>query len=328
MSKIKVGMINDDLHGLYYAVLMAPHDPILLGDTKGCRGHSARFYFYTSYSDPTKLMVPPVEGFEFTKIWNSERSVAEAVSAIWDDHPEVCDSFEEVSDGVDLVFIPDCNGDGSEHLKWATPGLKKGVATFVDKPFAYDVKDVVKMVEMAHQHDTPVMSLSMMRESPHIGYFRDRLQELGQPEFATIRSSSGSMAGHIHAISFAQHLFGSGVESVDCMGEGELDYLHLNYPDGSTQPVAGVMLNCHSGAGPHCAVFASAFSKHGAIHSPPIGDFEFPYGARAILEKIKEMVHSGKPQAPYEEMIECIAIATAGRIAQKEGRRVLLSEVL
>lgn len=327
MSKIKVGMINDDLHGLYYAVLMAPHDPILLRDTKGCRGYDASFYFYTSYCDPTKLIVPPVEGFEFTKIWNSERSVAEAASAIWNDHPEVCDSFEDVSDGVDLVFIADCNGDGSEHLKWATPGLKKGIPTFVDKPFAYDVKDAVKMVEMASKQDTPLMSLSIMRESPHVGYFRDRFHELGQPEFATIRGSSGTMAGHIHSISFAQHLFGPGVESVDCMGEGELDYLHLNYPDQSGQPKAGVMLNCHSGAGPHCGVFASAFSERGAIHTPPIGDFEFPFGARAILEKVKEMVLSGKPQAPYEEMIECIAIATAGRIAQKQGRRVLLSEV-
>ena len=328
MAKIKVGMINCDLHGLYYGVLMAPHDPIQLKANKSCRGYAASFYFYTMYNDPVKLMVPPVDGFELAKVWDNDHKTAEALSSIWNDRPEVCDSFEDVSDGVDLVFIADCNGDGSEHLKWATPGLEKGVPTFVDKPFAYNVRDAVKMVEIARKHDTPVMSLSIMRESPHVGYFRDRLHELGQVEFATIRGSSGTMAGHIHGISFAQHLFGPGVESVDCMGEGELDYLHLNYPDQSGQPKAGVMLNCHSGAGPHCAIFASAFSERGAIHTPPIGDFEFPFGARAILKKVKEMVHSRKPQAPYEEMIECIAIATTGRIAQKEGRRVLLSEVL
>ena len=39
------------------------------------------------------------------------------------------------------------------------------------------------------------------------------------------------------------------------------------------------------------------------------------------------MVHTGKPQAPYEEMLEGIAIATAARLAQKEKRRVYLKEV-
>ena len=50
---------------------------------------------------------------------------------------------------MDLVFISDCVGDGSEHLRWAAPGLEKGVPTFVDKPFAYDVKagDMLAKIE-------------------------------------------------------------------------------------------------------------------------------------------------------------------------------------
>ncbi len=39
------------------------------------------------------------------------------------------------------------------------------------------------------------------------------------------------------------------------------------------------------------------------------------------------MVRSGEPQAPYEEMLERIAIADAGRLAQNTGKRVHLEEV-
>ena len=41
----------------------------------------------------------------------------------------------------------------------------------------------------------------------------------------------------------------------------------------------------------------------------------------------KKMKKTRKPQTPHEEMIECIAIATAGRLSQKEKRKVCLKEV-
>jgi len=63
--------------------------------------------------------------------------------------PEVCDTLEKVSNDVDLVFIADCNGDGSDHLKLATPSLKKGIPTFIDKPFADEVKDAIAIVRCA-----------------------------------------------------------------------------------------------------------------------------------------------------------------------------------
>jgi hypothetical protein len=63
------------------------------------------------------------------------------------------------------------------------------------------------------------------------------------------------------------------------------------------------------------------------VHSPAIGDFEFPYGVVEILKMVKKMVRTREVQAPYEEMIECIAIATAARLAQEEKRRVYLEEV-
>jgi predicted dehydrogenase len=323
--KIRVGMIGCDLHALYYAVQMERHDPLVLR-TLG-RGQAAFFYHYLHYNDPTRLTSPFVPGLALTKVWDADRASAELASAAFGGKPQVCDTYAECSDEVDLVFIPDCNGDGSGHRELATPGLRKGVPTFIDKPLANNLRDATAIVALARKRGTPMLSLSMLRTVPQARHFRDRLEEIGPVGFGSIKGAGQTLAGSIHTISLAQHVFGAGVQAVDCMGPSELAYLHLDYGGRADRPAAGVMLNCDSGPTYHCSLYVSAFGEAGAIHSGPIGDFEFPGGSAEILRLVKQMVRSGQPPCPYEETLECIAIADAGRLAQQTGRRVALREV-
>jgi len=324
VDPIRVGMIGCDLHMLYYGALMQEHDPLVLRDTG--RGQSAFFYMYLHYASPTTMTAPFVGGFDIAKVWDADRTLAEDAATIFG--AEICGSFEDCSEDVDLVFIPDCNGDGSGHLELATPGLERDVPTFVDKPLANDLAEARAIVDLATATGTPMMSLSMLRAVPHAAHFRDRLQEVAPVGFGSIKGAGQTLAGSIHTISLAQHVFGAGVQAVDCMGPTELAYLHLDYGGRDDRPEAGVMLNCHSGPTYHCSLYVSAFSSQGAIHSRQIGDFEFPWGAAEILRMIQEMVRTGEPQAPYDETLECIAIAEAGRLAQRTGRRVRLDEVM
>lgn len=322
---IRVGIIRCDLHAFYYGALMFKHDPLKLRE----KSQSAFFYFYLQYNDPRAMTVPFIGGFELARVWDADYTQAQAMVEVFGSKGAVvCESFEEVSDGVDLVFIAECNGDGSDHLKLATPSLKKGVPTYVDKPLAFNLKDAQAIVKLARQRRNCTMSLSMLREVPQAAQFRNRFNEIGVPEFGIIKTADyHTMAAHIHAISLAQHLFGSGVESVECMGQTPLAYVHLDYGKQPDKPRRGVILNCASGTTWHCALYASVYSKQGAIYSPPIGDFEFPYGAGIILKKIQNMVRTGRTQAPYEEMLENIAVADVARLAQKRGRAVKLLEV-
>lgn len=325
MRTIRAGMIRCDLHAFYYGALMARHDPRLLRDPAIARG--AHFYFYTHYAQTNRITVPTVSGFQIVKVWDDNRALAENMSKVFLDRPKICDTFEEVSDDVDLVFIANCNDDGSDHLKLSTPGLKKRVPTYVDKPFANDVKDATAILRLAKACRTPVLSLSILRTVPHATRFRKRFNEIGGAHFGTIKGGGPTMAGHIHAISLAQHVFGDGVESVSCMGTELLAYVHLDYGNRPDRPEAGVVLNCRSGPTPHCAFYLSAYGPGGAVHSPAIGDFEFPWGAARNLELIKRMVKTRKAPVPYEEMIENIAVATAARRAQETGKPVRLSQI-
>lgn len=325
MSAIRVGMIGADLHALYYGAQMFEHDPLHLRSVG--RGYAAAFYHYTHYNDPGIMTVPFVGGFQLARVWAAERADAEALTSVFGG--DICDSFEQCSDDVDLVFIPDCNGDGADHRELASPGLAKGVPTFCDKPLAYEYRDARALVELAEQVGAPLMSLSILREVPQGGHFRSRLAEIAPVGFGSIKGGGTSIAGHIHAISLAQSVFGPGVEAVEAMGPAELSFVHLTYGEGRglLQPEAGVMLNCDSGPTYHCSFYVSAFSALGPLHSPQIGDFEFPWGSAAILRKVQAMATTGQPQVPYAEILECIAIATAGRLAQERGERVTLAEV-
>lgn len=336
LKHIRVGIIRCDLHAVYYAVLMDKHDPLMLrgpGLTRSGKireswqSGGAYFYHYLNYADPTAMTAPKVSGFKIAKLWDPERELAEIMSEVFHSRPRVCDSFEEVSDDVDMVFIADCNGDGSDHLTLATPGLQKRVPTFIDKPFAYHIGDAVAIVNLAKKRSVPVLSLSILRTVPEAAFFRSRLPEVGRLCFGSIKGGFTTMAGHIHAISMAQHIFGNGVESVETMGQNELGFVHLNYSDREARPSHGVILECDTGPTWHAAYFASAYGTEGAIHSPPIGDFVFPRGAAINMVLARKMVRTRQPLVPYDDMLENIAVATAARKAQKLGRTVRLNEV-
>ena len=336
MKPIRVGIIRCDMHAIYYAALIDKHDPLLLRgpDLLGPKnrkyswfGGGGHFYFYTHYADPRKMTVPSVKGFRITKLWEPEREIAEVFSKIFYGKPQVCDRFEEVSDDVDMVFIADCNGDGSDHLKLATPGIRKRVPHFIDKPFAYDVKDATALVRLAKKHRTAILSLSILRTVPQGPRFSKRFDEIGDAHFGTIKGGGMGMAGQIHAASLAQNIFGNGVAAVSAMGKDGPSHWHLDYGGKRGRPAQGVVVNADSGPSPHGAFYATAYGQQGAIISPEIGDWVFPWGAARNMELARQMVRTRKCPVSYDDMIENVAVVEAARRTHKLGRTVKISEV-
>ncbi len=332
---IRVGLINCDTHGAYYAALIGEHDPLLLqrplpsGQPARYSWMSggAHFYFYTNYSDPQQITVETVEGFELTRVWDQHRDAAQCLARICGGRPQVCDSYAEVSQDVDLVFIADCNGEGEDHLELARPGLEKGVPTFVDKPLARTFDQARAIVELGRQYRAPVASLSILRTLPQAARFARRLDEVGPVQFGTVQGGGTSLAGHIHAVSLAQGIFGGGIETVRSMGETPLQTVHLDYGGRLDRPARGVVLNCDVGAVWHCAFHASAYGPEAAVHSPPLSDFDFPLGAAEIMSQVRHMVHGGESPPLTQEMLEGVAVCQAARLAQEEGRAVRVEEV-
>ena len=58
--------------------------------------------------------------------------------------------------------------DGSVHLERAMPFLKRGMPTYVDKPFACSLADARAMFKVAMESHVPLMSSSSLRYAPEV----------------------------------------------------------------------------------------------------------------------------------------------------------------
>lgn len=331
-GKIRVGIIRCDTHGFWYAHLFDKPDPARMRQQhRGCH-----YYFYRR-DDPSRLRFDPVPGMTIARVFDEEApGEAEKLSEALGGRPKVCKSLREASDDVDLVYIADCNYEGKDHLRYATPGLRKGVPHFVDKPFAYALRDARKMIALAEKHHTAVMCASLLRYSPHLERFGKRLADVAPVGRVDIPSSGPSLAGVFHAISVAQNVMGYGCESVESMGPTLHGVLRLHYPgpEGGTEVVivnetghvpehATRSSNYH-----HCELFlASAYGAGGALHAPRVGDYEYPYGGVRIVKMAKRMARTKKPPIAYASMLELMEIVEAARLAHNKGKRVRLREL-
>ena len=327
MKKIRVAMIRCDGHAYTYAPLMARCDVALYRKYFHCE----YYWMIDSYS-PDKLKTEMVKGFDIVKTWDYDRTKAERFSETCFGKPRICRTLEEAGRDIDAAFVCDCDGDGADHLKLARPFLKKGIPTFIDKPFANCVKNAKALVALARRHRAPLYSASILREVNEITYLKARLPEAkGALALGVVKGVGPHLAGVIHGLSLAQGVFGEGVESVDCIGDGDLEHVLIHYRNGAQVTVLNTPASCFDW------FLCDVYTNPGRYGNPPtpchlrsntIGDAEYIGGGLNILRKFRRMVTTRTPPIPYEALVELIAIVDAGRMSQKKRRRIYLKDIV
>ncbi len=313
-APIRVGVIRADTHAVWYGVLMDEHDPRKLQHpwpddqevTYGWqRGGTVFRYFYAAPGAPTEMTVEPVDGFQITKVWDADRATAQCFADVFHGKPHVCDALDEASDDVDLVLVADCNFDGADHVELATPGLTKGIATFVDKPFGGTHANGSKLVELADKHNAPIHTRSILQEMPVTQQFQERFATLGELHHLAIHGGGTSVAGLIHTICLAQHLFGPNVGAVRAMADDQQQIIMLEYPGADAPPRNGASIVCNVGR-PYSGMYAHMFGDDDFTHVI-FDDFRYTLGARRITEQIRDMVRTGEtPRKQVNEMLAAL----------------------
>jgi hypothetical protein len=347
MKKIRLGMVRGDTHGYYFGAMMQKCDPLLLQ-----KNNYVVHHYFSNIFDPAKLTMPFVPGFEISCVYDPEPEKAQAFAETFLNKPEICEKAADMLKHIDAVFIADCDGSGADHLKLAEPFIKNGIPAFIDKPFALTLADAGKIVKLAEKHKVPIFNSSILSQVPAADKFKLRFDEIisapswpvpeDPPEprvgLGVVKGVGGAfsqelagkvlsggieerMAYIIHGVALALNLFGHGVEWVEAMGSLPLEYLHLHLKNGTEVMIMNTAIDIFPET---CSFFASAYTKYGVVHSPPIGDPEFIYGAEKIIKLLRQMIKTGKPPVAYHEIIEHIAVVEAGQLAQKTGQRVFL----
>lgn len=349
-KKIRLALVRCDTHGYYFGAMLDKCDPLLLQ-----KNNYVVHHYFSDIYDAKLLNMPKISGFEIVKAYDYNPENARKFSETFYSKPQVCGNLEEMTEGIDAVFIADCDGGGGDHLKLATPFLKKGIPTFVDKPFASTLKDAEAILKLAKRFKSPLLNSSILSQVPAAVKFKQRFPEIvtdpswpvpaSRPParigLGVIKGVGGAfsqelkgkavggdiekrLAYIIHGVALGIHLFGRGVEWVEAMGTLPLEYLHMHLKSGTEVLVLNTPVDIFP---EDCSFYAEAYSKYGAIHSPPIGDPEFICGAAKILRLFKKMIRAGKPPIPYDVILEHIAVVEAGQLAQKKGSRVYLKDV-
>ena len=329
--EVRVGVIRCDTHAFWYAHFFAVPDPTAMRI-----GHRCNHYYFFQHDNPEVQRFEAVPGMKITRVYDEgDSNAAEQLRLALGGRPKVCRSLEEVSDDVDLVYLANCNSDGEDHLRYATPVLRKGVPLFLDMPFAHTLAEAREILALADRHDSGVMCGCMLRESPHFKRFRARFPDIAPGRRLVVPNHGPSLENLTSALTITQVLLGDGCVWVQSSGDTPLNLLRLHYdgPNGSTEAIVAnashpfpdrhmTSSNYH-----HCGWTASAYGDGGAVHSPRVDDYMFMYGGIRLAKMAKYMALTRKTPIARKSMLELMRMVEAARLSHGTGQPVNLADV-
>ena len=248
-----------------------------------------------------------IEGARVVKIYDEDREGAEIMAQVYG-IDEVCDTPEELTEGVDAGIIAD-SGE-FDKVKYAPPFLEKGLPLFVDKPLAEFADDAQGIVDLAAANGAPLMSCSGYRWADGAEEMRSHLGELGTIELLQGLCGQGKYHVYaIHPIEFAYGILGAGTTSVINVGAEDRDIVRLARADGKQVLLTMYWREVIQG-GMHFTVCGSqgwyAMDQMGAVYERMMGEF-------LKMCETREMPISG------EEMVEVIRVVEAARTSREQG---------
>ncbi len=261
---------------------------------------------------------------QVVKLWGEDGDQARAKASECR-IPTVVDAPADALTGVDLAMI--VNRYGDDHPPYARLALEAGLPTFVDKPFANQMKDVHELVSLAQQRSAPLTSCSALRYAGEVMELQGKMAGIGPLNCAIV---SGAAAGDfpdprakhpffygIHATELLHTLIGGGAQAVTTRRTDRCDIALVDYGDGRQ----GVVNLLHKTPGFY---HAAVFGAEGRGEADVVDAQRFYTGTFA---QVIEMAASGEPPFPVAWAVEVMAIMAAlVRSAEEGGRTVALSE--
>jgi len=278
-----------------------------------CGTNNSHAVVYTKLLHDTSLPAAErVEGAEVAAFFAYDEENVEALRSLG-----VVTQVERPEDLIPLVDAVLCvTRDGSKHLAEATPFLRAGVTTFVDKPLAVSVADARALVELAQRTGTPLMSCSALRYAPEIQELQAHLEELGELRCGTATGMGETIFYGVHTVEMMNAVFGGGVEFVVNVGPEGHDMGVAQYADGKTVSIqimreakVDFRLVAHGTEGRReAAVKGSAF---------------YPESLRRVVE----FARSGQSPVALEDSLEIIKVLNGLVLSRQRGERVYLREL-
>lgn len=163
-------------------------------------------------------------GVEVRYVWGETeafaRNAAEKGSI-----PNIVKDPKEMMGRIDALIVD--HRHAKYHLEAATPFVKEGIPTFIDKPFCYRLEEGKAFLAMARKQGTPVSSYSSIAQSNATFDMKDQVPSLGEiyqvMRYGPVDLDSpygGVFFYGVHLVQPLLFIFGEDVEKVKISREG------------------------------------------------------------------------------------------------------------
>ena len=255
-----------------------------------------------------------VKGASVDYVWGETAEFAKA-AAKDGQIPNIVARSDQMLGKIDALIVD--HRHAKYHLKAALPYVKKGVPSFIDKPFCYRGDEGKAFLKLARKCGAPVTSFSVLTHQASFGRMRKKMESLGDIVAGVtygpcdLKSQWGGVFFYgIHQVDMVLVAFGYDVKSVLVTKNGNGATGQMIYPDGKIvtmqlikQGVAGFSITAAGNNGTiHQAI---AMDKNSYLHGiktfttmfktgvAPLGDEQILKPV-LVLEALERSVKSGK----------------------------------
>lgn len=245
-----------------------------------------------------------IKDAKVTHIWDKDRKEAELLAKVCEIE-NVVDKKEDIIEKVDGVIIADdCT---MKHQRKATPFLKAGLSTFIDKPLSPDIKEAEDIINLAQKYKAPLMSCSAVRYSKEIEEYKKEKNKIGDILTGFALGRGDLIFYGIHPLEGLYSILGPGIKSVRNLGSKDKDIVLIRYKDGRDFILQVYKeLNCP---------FQINLYGEKDYRQIPIEDSDYYYSN--MLKFFVQMVRTEKEPFSPEETLEIIKVLILSEKSRK-----------
>jgi len=186
---------------------------------------------------------------ELSHVWDKDFAEAEKFAAKWG-----CEAVKKYDDMLGKVDGVVCGGLYEvpwQHLMFR-PYLKAGMPCYLSRPWAYRIKDMEEMLELAAKYSAPLIATATYEHYNEADSLRDKLPGVGQIKSVAATCTGGDFP-HFHIQHMMPKILGYNVQQVSLITNDvkKPQYLQDTFLMGGDDKQPPYLCTMHSAPGPY-----------------------------------------------------------------------------
>ena len=243
-------------------------------------------------------------GAEVTCVWGETEELAR-IAMEEGQIPNMVKDPLEMLGKIDALIVD--HRHPKYHLEAATPFVKAGIPTFIDKPFCYRLEEGKEFLAMARLAGTPVTSYSDMAHSEETLDIREQVQSMGEISHVVfggpvdLESRWGGVFFYgVHLVQPLMYIFGEDIRKVRVTRSGKNATGSMIFGNG--MPATLIFKNLSYS---WCRF---AETKSGTVELKSRVKEKDP--GKGYVDMV-EMFRTGKEPRTHESILKCVAVLQA-----------------